>query len=96
MFRKISAQKIYPVTASPIENGVVIVDDNGKIQALDVLENHDKTEVELFDGMIVPGFINAHCHLELSHLQGVAQTGTGLIDFISLLKLILEVKNALK
>ena len=83
MIKKISANKIYPITTSPIENGVVIVDENGKIQAIDVLDNHDKTEVEFFNGVIVPGFINAHCHLELSHLNGVAQTGTGLIDFIS-------------
>jgi len=81
--RKISAHTIYPVSSSPIENGVVIVDEKGKIIAVDVLENHDKTEIEFFDGVIVPGFINAHCHLELSHLNGVAQTGTGLIDFIS-------------
>lgn len=83
MFRKISADKIYPITSSPIDNCVIIIDENGKIQAIDVLENHDKTEVAFFDGVIVPGFINAHCHLELSHLNGVAQTGTGLIDFIS-------------
>jgi len=83
MFRKISAQKIYPFTTSPIENGVIIIDENGKIQAIDILENHDKTTIEFFDGVMVPGFINAHCHLELSHLNGVAQTGTGLIDFIS-------------
>jgi cytosine/adenosine deaminase-related metal-dependent hydrolase len=83
MFRKISAQKIYPITTSPIENGVIIIDENGKIQAIDILENHDKTTIEFFDGVMVPGFINAHCHLELSHLNGVAQTGTGLIDFIS-------------
>jgi cytosine/adenosine deaminase-related metal-dependent hydrolase len=83
MVRKISAHTIYPVSSSPIENGVVIVDENGKIIAVDTLENHDKTEIEFFDGIIVPGFINAHCHLELSHLNGVAQTGTGLIDFIS-------------
>ncbi len=81
--RKISAQKIYPVSSSPIEGGVVIVDEKGKIIAVDVLENNDITEIEFFDGVIVPGFINAHCHLELSHLNGVAQTGTGLIDFIS-------------
>ncbi|MFN8282757.1 MAG: amidohydrolase family protein [Chitinophagales bacterium] len=82
-FRKISADKIHPIASSPIENGVVIIDENGKIQAIDILENHDKTEIEFFKGMMVPGFINAHCHLELSHLNGVAQTGTGLIDFIS-------------
>ena len=83
LMRKISANKIYPVSSSPIENGVIIVDDNGKIIAIDTLENYDKTTIEFFEGVIVPGFINAHCHLELSHLNGVAQTGTGLIDFIS-------------
>ena len=82
-FRKISAHKIYPISSSPIENGVIIIDENGKIIALDVMDKHDATTVEFFNGVIVPGFINAHCHLELSHLQGVAQTGTGLIDFIS-------------
>lgn len=83
MVRKISAHKIYPVLSSPIENGVIVIDENGKILSIDSLENHDKTEIQFFDGVIVPGFINAHCHLELSHLNGVAQTGTGLIDFIS-------------
>lgn len=83
MVRKISANKIFPVSSSPIENGVIVIDENGKIIAVDALENHDKAEVEFFDGVIVPGFINAHCHLELSHLKGIAQTGTGLIDFIS-------------
>ncbi len=81
MFRKISADKIYPVTAAPIENGVVVVDSAGKIVSLDRAEQHDAAELEKYSGVIVPGFINAHCHLELSHLKGVAQTGTGLIDF---------------
>ncbi|HUM51582.1 MAG TPA: amidohydrolase family protein [Chitinophagales bacterium] len=81
--RKISADKIYTINSSPIENGVVIIDENGKIVSIDSIYNHDKNEIEIFDGIIVPGFINAHCHLELSHLNGVAQTGTGLIDFIS-------------
>ncbi len=67
----------------PLENAVVITDGNGKIQAIDAVENHDAASIQFFDGIIVPGFINSHCHLELSHLQGVAQTGTGLIDFIT-------------
>ena len=83
MLRKIAANKIYPVTSSALENAVIILDDHGKIIDIDKFENHDETEIELYNGAIVPGFINAHCHLELSHLRGVAQTGTGLIDFIS-------------
>ena len=83
MFRKISANKIYPVSSSPLENAVIIIDENGKIITIDALENQDKTEIEFFNGVIVPGFINTHCHLELSHLHGVAPTGTGLMDFIS-------------
>ncbi|HNE51125.1 MAG: amidohydrolase family protein [Chitinophagales bacterium] len=80
---KFSASKIFPVITSPLENAVVITDENGKIQAIDAVENHDIATIQFFDGIIVPGFINSHCHLELSHLQGVAQTGTGLIDFIT-------------
>lgn len=83
MIRKISASTIFSVSTSPLENSVVIVDENGKIFAIDKIENHNKSEIEFLDGVIVPGFINAHCHLELSHLKGIAQTGTGLIDFIS-------------
>ncbi len=83
MFRKISAEKIYPITSSPIENGVIVVDDNGKIIEISGKDKFDAAELETYEGIIVPGFINVHCHLELSHLKNVAQTGTGLIDFIS-------------
>ncbi len=83
MMRKIAADVIYPVISAPIENGVLITDENGKILAIDQRENHDNASLEIYNGIIVPGFVNAHCHLELSHLKGVAQTGTGLIDFIS-------------
>ena len=32
--------------------------------------------------MVSPGFINAHCHLELSHMKGLIPEGTGLVDFV--------------
>ena len=32
--------------------------------------------------MIVPGFINCHCHLELSHLKGRIPEKQGLVDFV--------------
>lgn len=38
--------------------------------------------IELYNGLILPGMINSHCHLELSHLKGVIPKQTGLVDFI--------------
>ena len=35
-----------------------------------------------YPGIISPGFINAHCHLELSHLKGLIPKHTGLIPFL--------------
>ncbi len=80
--RKITADLLLPITADPIKNAVVITDDQGKILAIDQRENHDPTSLETHRGVIVPGFVNAHCHLELSHMKGVAPTGTGLLPFL--------------
>jgi aminodeoxyfutalosine deaminase len=39
-------------------------------------------DVQHFDGILSPGFINAHCHLELSHMKGLIPEHTGLVDFV--------------
>ncbi|MEL6719559.1 MAG: amidohydrolase family protein [Bacteroidota bacterium] len=81
--RKITAEKIYTISGEPIEKGVVIIDDNGTVRDLNTRAEHDLTTLEKYEGVIVPGFINTHCHLELSHMKGKVDTGTGLIPFIS-------------
>lgn len=81
--RKISADRIYPVTSDPVENGVVITDDAGKILAIESRDQHDPASLEIYPGALIPGFINTHCHLELSHMKGQVDTGTGLIPFIT-------------
>ncbi len=80
--KKFSADFIFPVSADPIQGGVIITDDAGKILQIDRLENHDPTSVDIRRGIIVPGFVNTHCHLELSHMRGKADTGTGLLPFL--------------
>jgi aminodeoxyfutalosine deaminase len=80
--RKLTADLLLPITSPPVKNAVVITDDQGKILAIDQRENHDPASLETHSGVIVPGFINAHCHLELSHMKGVAPTGTGLLPFL--------------
>jgi aminodeoxyfutalosine deaminase len=81
--RKITADWVYPVSSEKIKNGVVILDENGKILAIDSRQNYDSASLELHRGVLIPGFVNTHCHLELSHLKGTVETGTGLIPFIT-------------
>lgn len=35
-----------------------------------------------FSGILTPGFVNCHCHLELSHMKGIIPEGTGMVDFL--------------
>jgi aminodeoxyfutalosine deaminase len=81
--RKITADWIYPVSADPIPEAVITLDDAGKIIAIDSRAKHNPNSLEVYKGVIVPGFINTHCHLELSHMKGVVDTGTTLIPFIT-------------
>jgi cytosine/adenosine deaminase-related metal-dependent hydrolase len=81
--RKITADWLFPISSEPIENGVLIVDETGKILKIDHRDNHDAASLEQYKGVLVPGFINTHCHLELSHMKGKVATGTTLIPFIT-------------
>lgn len=82
MIQKISANKIHTVNGETLEDHVIILDDFGRIEAIEPLSNHDVNSVNVLDGEIIPGFINAHCHLELSHMKGLVPTGTGLLPFL--------------
>ena len=80
--RKISATTIYPITSAPVKDGVIIIED-GQVISIDKIADHDPSTIEFHKGVITPGFINTHCHLELSHMKAKVNTGTGLIPFIS-------------
>jgi cytosine/adenosine deaminase-related metal-dependent hydrolase len=80
--RKFTADYIYPVSANPVKEGVVITDDQGKILSIDKRAAHDPASLESYKGVIVPGFVNTHCHLELSHMKSRVDTGTGLLPFL--------------
>jgi aminodeoxyfutalosine deaminase len=81
--KKISADWVFPVQGEPIRNGVVVIDNKGKVLSVSDLSQHDTLTVEQHKGVIVPGFVNTHCHLELSHMKGLVDTGTTLIPFIT-------------
>ncbi len=50
---------------------------------IDVVDEEDGgDDIEKLNGILCPGFINAHCHLELSHMKGHIPKHSGLVDFI--------------
>lgn len=60
---------------------VLITDAKGKIEAI-VAQADAGDDIQEFNGVLTPGFINAHCHLELSHMKSLIPEKTGLVDFI--------------
>ncbi len=80
--KKIAANYIVPINGEPIKNGYVKVDDNGVIIELGSLDKECE-DTEFYNGVLCPGFINAHCHIELSHLKGYFKEATGMSGFIN-------------
>ena len=78
--RRETAEYIY--TSGPsgvIRNGYVEYDEaDGTIVSVG-----ECAEVEeITPGALAPGFVNGHCHIELSHLHGKFRKGTGMAGFI--------------
>ena len=66
------------ITARP----VITLDDEGCITSIDEWERLDTlAQTEFYAGALSAGFVNAHCHLELSYLRGAIERGTGFGGF---------------
>ena len=64
------ARWILPVTDAPIENGSVGV-ENGRIVYVGARrQGTGGQSVDLGDAILMPGLVNAHCHLELTAMRG--------------------------
>ncbi|MEM6395967.1 MAG: amidohydrolase family protein [Bacteroidota bacterium] len=79
-----SADYLFPITSQPIKAGAIILDDEGKIEWIGPSSECPSEDVKILPPgqVLIPGFINAHCHLELSHMQGKVDTGTTLLPFL--------------
>ena len=80
MFRKFAAPFLFDGHTLH-KNKVLITTDDGTVENIVVPANAGD-DVESFDGCLCPGFINAHCHLELSHLKDRIPKHSGMVNFL--------------
>lgn len=76
------ARLVCPVAASPIEDGIVVLDGD-RIERIGRQVPAGAEVEDLGDVALMPGFVNAHCHLEFSSLRRkVGRHGVALPDWI--------------
>jgi cytosine/adenosine deaminase-related metal-dependent hydrolase len=63
------ARFVLPITEAPIENGSVTV-ENGRITYVGSRRDSAGESIELGEAILMPGLVNAHCHLELTAMRG--------------------------
>ena len=81
MYRKFTADYIFTGYEILPGNFVLITNPEGVIIDIQDIDNSGDN-IEVFKGLLTPGFINAHCHVELSYLKDIIPTGTGLVEFV--------------
>lgn len=80
MYRKFQADHLF-TGHTMLDRGEVLVMNNDEV--VDIIPQAEAgSDIEVYNGILSPGFINAHCHLELSHMKDRIKPGSGLVDFV--------------
>jgi aminodeoxyfutalosine deaminase len=80
----LTASWVLPVSAPPLRRGLVAV-EAGRVVWLGRESDSGEPDAprrDLGEGVLLPGLVNAHCHLELSHLAGRIESGGGFVRWI--------------
>jgi aminodeoxyfutalosine deaminase len=68
------ARLVYPVSSAPIDNGAVLIHE-GLIQEVgpysDLSKQHSVPTEDLGEVTLLPGLVNAHCHLDYTNMAGL-------------------------
>lgn len=78
--RFITADKIHDGRYFLPQGTTIEIDEHGAVLALH--SSAKDLPAKHYSGIVTPGFVNAHCHLELSHMRGLVPRRTGLIPFL--------------
>jgi cytosine/adenosine deaminase-related metal-dependent hydrolase len=81
LFRKFTADQIFTGYEMLPGQHVLVCHQDGEIADLVSMADAGD-DIESFQGTLSPGFINAHCHIELSHLEGKLPERQGLVNFV--------------
>jgi aminodeoxyfutalosine deaminase len=80
-YRKLKADYLFDGYNMLPDGSVLVCSPDGTIEEI-LDKNQAGEDLEKYNGMITPGFINCHCHLELSHLKGLIPEKQGLVNFV--------------
>jgi aminodeoxyfutalosine deaminase len=81
IYRKLRANALFTGYEMLSSAEVLIISEEGQVQ--DIVPSLEAGEgVEFLNGILSPGLVNCHCHLELSHLKACMPEKTGLVDFV--------------
>jgi len=81
-YRKFKADYLFTGKELAGDDSVLITTTDGTVQDI-VTTAAAGSDIAYYPGLLTPGFVNCHCHLELSHMRGVLPEGTGLVDFLT-------------
>ena len=82
MYQKFQATQLF--NGTQIVEGadqVLITKADGTVEGIVPLSEAG-SDIQQLEGILSPGFVNAHCHLELSHMKGMIPAKTGLQEFV--------------
>ena len=93
MYQKFQATQLFTGTELLEDQLVLITTKDGTVEAIVGIEDAGD-DIQSFEGVITPGFVNAHCHLELSHMKNMIPANTGLQEFVKQIVSLRQVEPA--
>jgi cytosine/adenosine deaminase-related metal-dependent hydrolase len=93
MYKKLNATHFFYENQlrDSVDKVLIFNEKDEFIEFVDIKEAGD--DIQYFEGILSPGFVNAHCHLELSHMKGMIPAHTGLQEFVKQIVALRQVES---